>query len=112
MKFHLIAVALAALVGIGSVAETTMAAPAEGHLDEDSDSSDVGADDFELRVADPPGGSWNRTCRRGRSVSGGYCAFCRRIDGSWTPERSCIYTRQCRSWCAWNQDGTLKCGNC
>ncbi|MDC3988777.1 hypothetical protein [Polyangium jinanense] len=111
MKFHLIVVALAALVGIGSVAEATVAAPAEGHLDEDSNPSDVGADDFELRAVTPPGGSWNRTCKQpGSSIPGGFCAECRRVNGSYV--QSCIYTRRCPSWCADNIDGTLRCSGC
>jgi hypothetical protein len=65
-----------------------------------------------LYTTQPPGGSWWRTCGDAYLYVNldRFCATCRAVNGTWW--RSCLNRSSCPKWCAWNNNGALRCGNC
>lgn len=58
-----------------------------------------------------PGGSWWRTCPVRDPFSDGFSARCKRRDGSLGNWHS-VYRGSCHPFCAWNDNGRLRCGSC
>ena len=63
--------------------------------------------------AESPGGSWYKTCPRSwRTDSGWFCAQCYTKRHTLPDVSNCINDQTCPTYCAWNDNGHLRCGNC
>jgi hypothetical protein len=87
-----------------------------GLSDEEGPSDGEASDDVQAKAcvySNLPGGSWRKSCRYVyRLCDGAVCAQCYTKSGALPSYAYCLYKSTCKTWCGWNDNGRLRCGNC
>jgi hypothetical protein len=112
---------LAGSLGLGACGDGAPKQPTVDRLDDPAAAANVemiteGPDEFELEssaLLSRMGGSWYKTCPNSWFVSPDYfCAQCYTKSHTLPDVAYCYRPSTCKTWCGWNDNGRLRCGNC